>query len=166
MSVRDILKSMGGKSSRRPPPPPQQDSRPTESDLALQTLKKKYREFLESDDREERDCKLLQLVPLFNKCCGKLEPSKLEEKFEEVFDFAENVAFLFVRHVTQLAQSNPATLFEYFEGSDVSPAAGKNLLKGMFVLLCKEKDNVLLLTMIDVACAACFANRGIHMYEL
>ncbi len=128
-SMKDFLKSLGGKSTRRPQP--QQENRPTEKDLALQTLKKKYSEFLESDEREDKDSKLLQLVPLFNKCCGKVESSKLEENFSEVFDFAENVAFLFVRHVTQLAQSNPTTLLEYFEGEGHSPGAGKILLKGI-----------------------------------
>ena len=128
--MKDFLKSFGGKSNRRPQPL-QQENRPTERDLALQTLKRKYREFLESDDREDRDSKLLQLVPLFNKCCGKVESSKLEDNFSEVFDFAENVAFLFVRHVTQLAQSNSVTLLEYFEGDGHSPGAGKTLLKGI-----------------------------------
>ena len=130
-SVKDFLKSIGASSrSTRNVPPAQQVNRPTERDLALQTLKRKYREFLESDDKGDRDSKLLQLIPLFNKCCGKIESSKLEENFSEVFDFAENIAFLFVRHVTQLAQSNSATLFDYFEGKEDAPGAGKILLKG------------------------------------
>ena len=53
------------------------------------------------------------MVPLFNKFCIKIEQSKLVEKFGEVFDFAENVAFIFIRHITQLVQSSPAAVLEY-----------------------------------------------------
>lgn len=98
-----------------------------ETDLALQTLKRKYVEFLHCEEIE-RDSRLLQIIPLFNKCCGK--PPKLASDFEQVYDFAENVAFLFVRHVTQLAQSDSETLLEYFEGGNDSPGAGKTLLEG------------------------------------
>ncbi len=144
-SVKDFLKSIGAVSrSSRNVTPTHNVNRPTEKDLALQTLKRKYRDFLESDEKGDRDSKLLQLIPLFNKCCGKIETSKLEDSFSEIFDFAENVAFLFVRHVTQLAQSNSATLFEYFEGKDDAPGAGKILLKG--VSLCNA--NVTLIEII------------------
>lgn len=105
---------------------------PIENDLGLQTLKKKYGEFLECEEKE-RDSKLLQIIPLFNKCCGKIKPSELVNHFEQVYDFAENVAFLFVRHVTQLAQSNSESLLEYFEGADNSPGAGKTLLEGIVI---------------------------------
>ena len=127
MSMFDLLSSL--RRSSRPPNPPVQEARPTEQDLAVQTLRKKYREYLQCQDQGEKEAKLFQIVPLFNKTCTRSEPAQLVEKFGEVFDFAENVAFIFVRHVTQLAQSSPANLLEYFE-TDETPSVGIILLKG------------------------------------
>ena len=116
---------------------PQQEEtevRPSEEDLALQILRKKYREYLQCLDVTEKEAKLFQLVPLFNKTCMRMEEKVLVDKFEEVFDFAENVAFVFVRHVTHLAQSGPIALLEYFEGDEDSPSAGVVMLKALAVL--------------------------------
>lgn len=89
------------------------------------------REYLQSKDADEKESKLFQLVPLFNKTCSIIDPKALVDKFEEIFDFAENVTFFFVRHVTQLAQNGPAALLEYFEQDGDNPSAGITFLKGI-----------------------------------
>ena len=88
---------------------------------------------MQSKDADEKESRLFQLVPLFNKTCSIIEPNALVDKFGEIFDFAENVTFFFVRHVTQLAQNGPATLLEYFEQDGDNPSAGVTFLKGLFV---------------------------------
>ena len=133
MSVMDFLSNL--RRGSRAVPQTIHESRPSEQDLALQTLRRKYREYLQCQETTDKEAKLFQLVPLFNKCCIKIEESKLVEKFGEVFDFAENVAFIFVRHVTQLAQSSPAAVLEYFETDGENPSAGISLLKGQYCLL-------------------------------
>lgn len=114
----------------RTPQPIANESRPSEQDLALQILRTKYRQYLQTPDQSERETKLFQLIPLFNKTCTRMKEDLLVERFGDVFDFAENVAFVFVRHVTQLAQSSPSALLEYFETDCENPSAGMTLLKG------------------------------------
>ena len=130
---QELIRNMGGRRANVQNNP-FHEARPSERDLAFQTLKKKYSEFLNCDDREEKESKLFQIVPLFNKTCGKVDCDELVEKFGEVFDFAENVAFIFVRHVTQLAQSSSKTLLDYFEVNGDNPGAGRILLKGVCIL--------------------------------
>lgn len=88
---------------------------------------------MQCGDTQEKETKLFQMVPLFNKSCTRIEENVLIEKFPEVFDFAENVSFIFVRHVTQLAQTSPGSLLEYFESDGETPSAGISLLKGTSV---------------------------------
>lgn len=129
---RDLVESIRVGRSR-----PQQEVpevRPTEEDLALQMLRRKYREYLQCLEVTEKESKLFQLVPLFNKTCTRMAEKTLVDKFSEVFDFAENIAFVYVRHVTQLAQNGPITLLEYFEGDEDSPSAGVVLMKALCVL--------------------------------
>ncbi|XP_019848853.1 PREDICTED: WD repeat and FYVE domain-containing protein 3-like isoform X2 [Amphimedon queenslandica] len=132
MSVLDSFLSSIRRGTRQAAPV--HESRPQENDLALQTLKRKYREYLQCEDTQEKETKLFQMVPLFNKSCTRMEESVLVEKFPEVFDFAENVSFIFVRHVTQLAQTSPSSLLEYFESDGETPSAGISLLKAIAVL--------------------------------
>jgi hypothetical protein len=134
MSIRELFSSIRG---RRPlPQAPQSDPHHSEIDLvALQTLRKKYNEYTNSQEGNDKEMKLFQLVPLFNKCCGSITDSnQLTERFPEVFDFAENIAFIFVRHITQLAQTNSTSLLEYFEADGDNPSAGISLLKAIGIL--------------------------------
>ena len=132
-AVRDLLSSLRRGSSHHPRVQQNQvvqDTRPSGQDLALQTLRRKYRDHIACTDPQEKEAKLFQLVPLFNKTCTKMKEDEVVLKFPEVYDFAENVAFIFVRHVTQLAQSSPTSLLEYFEADVDHPSAGISLLKG------------------------------------
>lgn len=146
MSVKDFLSSI----RRNTRSPANQgaavESRPSEQDLALQTLRRKYKEYSQCQDTQEKESKLFQMVPLFNKSCTRISEGHLVEKFPEVFDFAENVTFIFVRHVTQLAQTSPSALLEYFESDGDNPSAGISLLKGMqCTLFCRYSTCILVL---------------------
>lgn len=145
MSYKDVKGFISSLSIRRPAASraqnqPVQEVRPSGHDLALQTLRRKYREYLAAEDPSEKEAKLFQLVPLFNKSCSRTQESELVEKFPEVYDFAENVAFIFVRHVTQLAQVSPSALFEYFEVDSNNLSAGISLLKGIPPPICVILD--------------------------
>lgn len=129
MSVfRDLMGSIRVRSR----PSVASPARPTEDELALQILRKKYREYLQCTNPSDKETMLFQLVPLFNNSCMKMEVKLLVDKFAEVYDFAENVAFIFVRHVTHLAQNaKPGVLLEYFV---TDPCAGMVLMKALAIL--------------------------------
>lgn len=119
---------------RSHPQPYTTEAHPPEHETALHILRSKYCDYLKCLDVSEKEAKLFQLVPLFNNTCIRMEEHLLVEKFKEVFDFAENVAFVFVRHVTHLAQNGPITLLEYFEADDDNPSAGTVLMKALSIL--------------------------------
>lgn len=92
---------------------------PTPEDLGLKTLRQVYADYRQIDKPSEKERHLYKILPLFCKNCAKLSAHELVTKFPEVYDFAESVSLLFVRHVTQLAQSANArvgaALLRYFE---------------------------------------------------
>ncbi len=97
-------------------------------DLGLKTLRQVYAQYAQIQNPIEKERQLYKLLPLFCKNCSRMKPQELVTKFPEAYEFAENVAFLFVRHVTQLAQTANtragATLLKYFEARGGGAADG------------------------------------------
>lgn len=95
------------------------EPKPATEDLGLKTLRKVYSGYTRIENPAQKERQLYKLLPLFCKNCATLSGHELVTKFPEAFEFAENVAFLFVRHVTQLAQNTNtragATLLLYFQ---------------------------------------------------
>ena len=112
------------------------EARPATEDLGLKTLRKVYGGYTRIDNPANKERQLYKLLPLFCKNCASLSGHELVTKFPEAFEFAENVAFLFVRHVTQLAQSTNtragATLLLYFQagssGDDTEGSSNTGLI--------------------------------------
>ena len=109
-------------------------------DLGLKTLRHLYAQYVHIRNPFEKEKQLYKLLPLFCKNCEKFKGQELVAKFPEAFEFAENVALLFVRHVTQLAQSANMTggvaLLKYFEvGEDAqTEETGLMILKVVHIL--------------------------------
>jgi len=124
------------------PSPPQQP--PTVEDLNLKTLRHLYAQYVQIQNPYEKKKQLYKLLPLFCESCEKFKSQELVTKFPEAFEFAENVALLFVRHLrhclTPLAQSasmrGGVALLKYFEvGEDAqSEETGLMILKVVHIL--------------------------------
>lgn len=99
-------------SFRRPPPPVAPVQRPVEEDLGLRTLRNVYSEYTHSEDPVDKERRLYAMLPLFLKNCSQLKGAELVTKFPECLEFSEHVALLFVRHVTQMAQTHGPTAGE------------------------------------------------------
>ena len=116
--------------------------RPAPEDLGLKTLRQVYAHYARILNPVEKEMQLYKLLPLFYKNCKKMKGQELVTKFPEAYEFAENVSFLLVRHVTQIAQSSNIRagekLLEYFEwrGTDreESSETGLVILKTIRVL--------------------------------
>ena len=93
-------------SFRRPAPPERQVQRPVEEDLGLKTLRNVYSQYIHTEDPVEKEKRLYTMLPLFLKNCSRLKGAELVTKFPECLEFSEHVALLFVRHVTQVAQTH------------------------------------------------------------
>lgn len=93
-------------SFRRPAPQVRQEQRPVEEDLGLKTLRNVYSQYINTEEPADKERKLYTMLPLFLKNCSQLKATELVTKFPECLDFSEHVALLFVRHVTQMAQTH------------------------------------------------------------
>ena len=117
-----------------------QEQHPVVEDLGLKTLRHLYAQYVHIRNPFEKEKQLYKLLPLFCKSCEKFKGQELVTKFPEAFEFAENVALLFVRHVTQLAQSanmrGGVALLKYFEvGEDAqTEETGLMILKVVHIL--------------------------------
>ena len=113
---------------------------PTVEDLKLETLRHLYAQYVLIQNPHEKEKQLYKILPLFCESCEKFKSQELVTKFPEAFEFAENVALLFVRHVTSLAQSasmrGGVALLKYFEvGEDAqSEETGLMILKVVHIL--------------------------------
>lgn len=105
---------------------------PTPEDLGLKTLRQVYADYIQIDKPSEKERHLYKILPLFCKNCAKLSAHELVTKFPEVYDFAESVSLLFVRHVTRIAQSANArvgaALLKYFEVNEYEEGRETGLL--------------------------------------
>ena len=113
---------------------------PTVEDLNLKTLRHLYAQYVQIQNLYEKEKQLYKLLPLFCESCEKFKSQELVTKFPEAFEFAENLALLFVRHVTSLTQSasmrGGVALLKYFEvGEDAqSEETGLMILKVVHIL--------------------------------
>lgn len=118
------------------------EQRSAPEDLGLKTLRQVYAQYSQIKNPIEKERQLYKLLPLFCKNCARVQPQELVTKFPEVYEFAENVSLLFVRHVTQLAQTSStragATLLKYFEarggGADEGSETGLIILRTIYIL--------------------------------
>ena len=92
-------------SFRRTTPQVRQQQRPIEEDLGLKTLRNVYSQYINTEEPADKERRLYTMLPLFLKNCSRLKGSELVTKFPECLEFSEHVALLFVRHVTQIAQT-------------------------------------------------------------
>ena len=106
-------------SFRRPTPQVRPEQRPIEEDLGLRTLRNVYSQYINTEDPADKERRLYTMLPLFLKNCSRLKGTELVTKFPECLEFSEHVALLFVRHVTQMAQSHGTrageALLKFFE---------------------------------------------------
>ena len=93
-------------SFRRSSPQVRQEQRPIEEDLGLKTLRNVYSQYINTEEAADKERRLYTMLPLFLKNCSRLKGSELVTKFPECLEFSEHVALLFVRHVTQMAQTH------------------------------------------------------------
>ena len=113
---------------------------PVVEDLGVRTLRHVYSQYILIQNPFEKEKELYKLLPLFCKNCEKYTGQELVTKFPDAFEFAENVALLFVRHVTQLAQSgnarSGAALLKYFNAGEDTEAGetGLMILKVIHIL--------------------------------
>lgn len=111
---------------------------PVVEDLGVRTLRHVYSQYIHIQNPFEKEKELYKLLPLFCKNCEKFTGQELVTKFPDAFEFAENVALLFVRHVTQLAQSgnarSGAALLKYFNDDAEVGETGLMILKVIHIL--------------------------------
>ena len=151
-------------------PTPHYEQRPAAEDLGLKTLRQVYRHYTHIDNSASKERQLYKLLPLFCKNCSNLTGQELVTKFPEAFDFAENVAFLFVRHVTQLAQSTNAragaTLLQYFQagsGDDAEGPSDTGLIVLRAILILANGTEPLIAAMMSSNLASILV-RCIHLF--
>lgn len=108
-------------SFRRPAPQVRPEQRPTEEDLGLKTLRNVYSQYINTEEAADKERRLYTMLPLFLKNCSRLKGTDLVTKFPECLEFSEHVALLFVRHVTQMAQTHGTraceALLKFFDDS-------------------------------------------------
>ena len=126
-------------SFRRPQTQPRQEQRPVEEDLGLRTLRNVYAQYIHTEEPAEKERKLYTMLPLFLKNCSRLKGSELVTKFPECLEFSEHVALLFVRHVTQIAQTHGSraceALLKFLDMED-GVETGLLMLKVLQVSVC------------------------------
>ena len=121
-------------SFRRPAAPERTATRPVEEDLGLKTLRNVYSQYTHTEDAVEKERRLYTMLPLFLKNCSRLKDTELVTKFPECLEFSEHVALLFVRHVTQVAQTHGSRSGEaLLKFMDVEPEDGRGET-GMLIL--------------------------------
>ena len=136
-------------------------------DLELKTLRHLYAQYIGIQNPFEKEKQLYKLLPLFCKSCEIFEGQELVTKFPEAFEFAENVASLFVRHVTQLARSanmrGGVALLKYFEvGEDAqTEETGLMILKVVHIL---ANGPELLVSAMMVSNLSAILVRCIHLF--
>ena len=122
-------------SFRRPPTQPRREHRPVEEDLGLKTLRTVYAQYTHTEEPTDKERRLYTMLPLFLKNCARLKGSELVTRFPECLEFSEHVALLFVRHVTQIAQTHGSRACEALlkfldvEGGDGEAETGVLMLK-------------------------------------
>ena len=124
----------------RPPARSAHPAQPTPEELGLKALRQVYHQYTQIQSAHLKEKQLYKMLPLFCKNCAGFASDELVTKFPEAFDFGENLALLFVRHVTQLAQRGSAmagvSLLKYFEekADEEENETGLMILKAIQIL--------------------------------
>ena len=141
---------------------------PTPEDLGLKTLRQVYASYARIISPVEKERQLYKILPLFCKNCSKLGALELVTKFPEVYEFAESVAILFVRHITQLAQSAHSragtALLRYFEASSSEGGEETGLLILRTIHVLSDGPEDLIAMMMSASDVTSILVRCIHLF--
>lgn len=140
---------------------------PVVEDLGVRTLRHVYNQYIHIQNPFEKEKELYKLLPLFYKNCEKFTGQELVTKFPDAFEFAENVALLFVRHVTQLAQSgnakSGAALLKYFYAEDDAEVRETGLIILKVIHILANGPNSLVSAMMTSNLSAVLV-RCVHLF--
>ena len=140
---------------------------PVVEDLGVRTLRHVYNQYIHIQNPFEKEKELYKLLPLFCKNCEKFTGQELVTKFPDAFEFAENVALLFVRHVTQLAQSgnakSGAALLKYFNAEDDAEVRETGLIILKVIHILANGPNSLVSAMMTSNLSAVLV-RCVHLF--
>ena len=151
-------------SFRRPHSQPRQEQRPVVEDLGLKTLRNVYAQYTQTEEPLEKERRLYKMLPLFLKNCSRLKGSELVTKFPECLEFSEHVALLFVRHVTQIAQTHGSRACEaLLTFLDVNDGAEPGVLMLKVLQVGGESEETYCIIICTTLCV-CLSGRGECVY--